>query len=115
MKIYAKDLAPLGFKGIGMFDDSKWYHMYSLEIPSRRTFYIINVLDDSISHFTLTPKQYKLYKANKLSLIPLGCCNAGCSHLQSLENPNIDFQGNFEKVFGKKKNLLVYIEKLVKG
>lgn len=105
-------MLPLGFKGTGMFDDSKWYQRYKLEIPKKRRVYIVDIFDDSVCHFNLTLKQYRAFKANELGLVPLGCCGGFSG--ECLEHPTIDFQGNFDEVFGNKKNLLAYLEKLIK-
>jgi len=114
VKIYLKDVAPLGFKGSGMFSDSRWHHFYYLEQPKQRRFYIIDSLDISVSHFNLTAREYKRYKQNELSLIPLGCCDAGCSNRETKENPIIDFKGDIEKIFKTKKKFIDYLKGLIK-
>ena len=103
MEIYAKDVVPLGFKGNGMFSDSKWHH-YCLEQPKKRRFYIISNVDNSITHFNLSAREYQLYKRNRLSLIPLGCCDAGCGTRETKEDPEVDFLGDFDSCFLNRKS-----------
>ena len=108
MKIWLKDVAPLGFKGSGMWDDSKWYHFYYKIVPSKRRVYIIDALDRNLSHFSLTSKQYKAYMNGELSLVPLGCCCA--SGGKYLENPKKDlcmheYNKNPKKTFLKSVEL----------
>jgi len=114
MKIYAKDVAPLGFKGNGMFDDSKWHQFYYATLPKQCKVYIISSLDpdQSISHFSLSQSQYKEFKNGKLSLVPIGCCCA--SGGKYIENPIIDFRGDFQNVFGTKDKFLKFVKKLLR-
>jgi hypothetical protein len=85
MKIYLRHVLPLGFKGSGMWDDSKWYQFYYKIVPSKRRVYIIDALECTLSYFRLTIKQYKAYMSGELSLVPLGCCCA--SGGRYIENP----------------------------
>lgn len=112
MKIYTKDVESLGFKCSGMFDDSKWNQFYYTKIQNKHRVYIIDNVDNSISHFNLNKKEWEAFEDGQLSLIPIGCCCATGNKFK--ENPVVDFQGDFEKFFGTKKKMLKYIEKLVK-
>jgi hypothetical protein len=110
MNIYTKDVAPLGFKGSDLMED-KWHHHYYAKFPKTCRVYIINSLDESVSHFQLTKKQYGDFEEGKLSLIPRGCCCATGNRY--IENPVVDVEGDFDKLFGKKKAFLQYLEKLI--
>ena len=112
MRICTKDVEKLGFKGSGMFDDSKWYQFYYAQVPSKRRVYILASFDQSISHFTLNAKDWKDFKNGDLSLVPIGCCCASGNKYK--ENPVVDFEGDFEKRFKTKENTLKFIEKLMK-
>lgn len=111
IRINTKDLEPLGFKGLGLMASS-WHHHYYLELPKKRKIYIVDSLDQSISHFKLTPKEYQQYKQDRVSLIPLGCCSAGGSDRILKENPTLDFEGDFERL-GRKRDVIKYIKDIV--
>ena len=113
MKIYAKDVAPLGFKGSGMFDNSKWYHFYYAKCPKSRRVYIIDAIENSISHFELDKKDWKAFVDGKLSLVPEGCCCASGGRFR--ENPIFDFMGEWKSVFGSKEKALEFVRNIMRG
>lgn len=112
MQLYVKDVEKIGFKGSGLFDDSKWFHFYYAKKPALKKIYVIDSIEQTISHFDLSAKEWKEFERGKLSLIPIGCCCATGGKYK--DNPSIDFQGDFKTVFGTKNKTLKFIEGLIK-
>ena len=108
MKLYTKDLTKIGFKHSGLFDDSKIHHFYYVKVPSTRKIYVIDNFDQSLSHFCLTKKQWAAFNKGKLVLIPLGCCCATGN--ENIENPILDFQGDFKTNFKSRKKTMEFIK-----
>lgn len=113
MNLYAKDVAKIGFKGSGLFDDSKWYHFYYAELPKTKQVYIIDSVEESVSHFNLSDTEWKEFKRNVLSLVPPGCCCASGNKYK--EYPILDFKGDFKRCFKTLKNTLKFISNLMKN
>lgn len=113
MNLNTKDVEKIGFKGTGLFDDSKWHHYYYAKLPKTRQIYIIDDLEQSLSHFDLNKEEWKAFENNKLSLIPRCCVYTRGNRCK--ENPVLDFYGNWKKRFGTKNNTLKFIEKAMKG
>jgi hypothetical protein len=76
--IYTRQVRPLGFKGSGMFDSSRWHLNYYRVFHKERVILgICGGLDpDGVWRYDLTSKQMKAWEANKLSVTPPGCCSA---------------------------------------
>lgn len=77
MRIWLRQVAPIGFKGSGLFDDSKEYSFYYKKDPKKRKVIVLgNTAIQTVSVFTFTPKEYKAFERGKLGITPPGCCNA---------------------------------------
>ena len=113
MHWYVKDLSKVGFKGSNIFQ-SNWHHFYFRAVPERKAVYILDALEERVQHFELTAEEWKKFKKGTLSLVPVGCCDAGCSH-QSKEDPIVDFVGDTKKIFKTKKKFLDYLDNLCEG
>ena len=113
MHWYIKDMKSIGFKGSNIFE-SRWHHFYYREVPKKKAVYILDALSERVQHFELTKQEWGKFKRGTLSLIPVGCCDAGCSHCSHCSHsvPIVDFEGNIRKVFGTKKNFLKYLDEL---
>jgi len=114
MKIYTKDLEPLGFKGNNIMI-SNWHHHYYCEVPSRKEVYVFDNFEHTVCHFELDGKQWSAFKRGTLGLVPPGCCG-GLFGGKYTEDYKMDFQGDVEKIFGKrafKKKFLEYLGRLV--
>jgi len=112
MNIYTKDVAQIGFKGGGMFDDSKWHQFYYKVNPKSRKVYVLgSVLGDQyICHFNLSPSSLKMFQKGTLSIVPPNCC---CATGNKYVNKYVmDFEGNFEDRFKKKAKFLEYLKKI---
>ncbi len=113
MNLKIKDVEKIGFKGVGLFDDSKWHQHYYAKLPKARRIYIIDDLEQSLSHFELSKKEWLAFEKNDLSLIPRGCCCvSGNKHK---EHPILDFYGDWKRTFGTRNKTLKFIEKTMKG
>jgi hypothetical protein len=110
MYLYIKNVKPLGFTGSGLFE-SKWHQFYYAKVPKTRKVFIIDNLEQSISHFTLTKQLYNKFEKGKLSLVPAGCCCATGN--KCVENPIIDFQGNWRKMFKTRNKTVEFIKKIM--
>ena len=75
MNFYTRHVKPLGFKGSGIFTDSKWYSTYYLVNPELRLVIILQNLSQALSVYRLNACDFKRFREGKLSLIPPGCCN----------------------------------------
>ena len=112
MYLYKKDVEKIGFKGSGIFDDSKWHHFYYAKCPKTRKIYVIDDLEKSVSHFNLSEKEWKAFENGKLSLVPDGCCCASGGRYK--DHPVIDFKGDWKKTFRTRNKTLAFIEKIMK-
>lgn len=112
MRITTKDVKPLGFKGSGMFDDSKWYQFYFASVPKHRKVYVISALDGTVSHFDLSKDDYEDFESGDLSVVPPGCCCASGNRFT--EDFEIDFKGDVDKAFETKKDFLKFLKRLMK-
>ena len=110
MDILTKDVEHLGFKG-GLFA-RQWHAVFNAVIREKRRVVIIDNVRQQISHFDLSEKHFEEYSANKIALVPEGCCCA--TGRPYIEHPTIDFMGDFRKAFKTKKKLVEYIESLCK-
>ena len=108
MDIRTKDLAPLGFEGSGVFE-SWWHHFYYLEVPKKKAVYIWDNLDHELSHFDLDDKQWRSFKRGRLALVPLGCCCV--TGRKYIEDPDIDYKGDMDKIFETKQTFLEFLKK----
>lgn len=86
--IYTRQIRPLGFKGSGMFVDSKWHLNYYRTFPKERV--VLGICggllgdDEGVWRYELSTKQMKAFQSGKLSLVPPGCCSAsGRPYLES--------------------------------
>lgn len=113
MNLNTKDVEKIGFQGVGLFDDSKWHHRYYAKLPKTRRIYVIDDLEQSLSHFELSDKEWRAFENDKLSLIPRGCCCVSGNRCK--ENPVLDFYGDWKKKFRTRNNTLKFIEKTMKG
>lgn len=74
MYIKLKHVDTLGFTGCDIWS-SQFHWLYKKEYPDKKTFVVINNhCPQQIERFQLDARQYKKYKANKLSLVPAGHC-----------------------------------------
>ena len=113
MKFYSKDMSTIGFKGSNIFE-SKWHHFYYRAVPEKKSVYIFDALDERVQHFSLTNEEWNRFNKGTLSLVPFGCCGAGCdsSRRKVIENPIIDFEGDTVKRFKTKSKFLKHLEEL---
>jgi hypothetical protein len=111
MKLYTKDMEPLGFKGNNMFV-CRWHHFYYKKVSEKRTMYVVDALAERVMHFKMTPTEWRAYNDNKLSLVPIGCCSPTPGRKK--EDPDVDFEGDFKKEFKTKKKFLSYLDELCK-
>ena len=115
--VYTKQVKPLGFKGSGMFCDSKWHLNYYRTFPKERTVVGIcgGVVPEGVWRFELTAAQMKAFKNGQLSLIPPGCCSV--SHRPHLEYPLWYHEGEIKNLLHLKQILAStgLFPELVKG
>ena len=77
MKVMLKHVKHSGFKGSDMYDDAKFHWHYYRACPLTNTFTIIsNHSPQYVCQFQLTPEEMKAFKANRLGIVPPGCCSA---------------------------------------
>lgn len=74
--IYDRQVAPLGFKGTGLFAHSRWHLNYYRAFPEERIVLGIcgGLIPDGVWRFDLTKAQMRAFQRGKLSLVPPGCC-----------------------------------------
>lgn len=111
MYLSTKDVKKIGFKGSGMFVDSKYNHFYYATVPNKKQVYIIDNYDQSVSHFSLSEMELKNFNKGKLSLIPIGCCSVGGGKCKYY--PTLDFNGDFKESFRTKNKTIEFIKKLM--
>ena len=82
MNALLRYMRPLGFKGSGVFAYNYHAHFYR-ELSEFQTIIVVsNLFPKNISAFRLRRHQWKLWKANKLSIVPPGCVSAtGVAHI----------------------------------
>jgi len=95
MNIRREHVEPLKFKGSGIFPyGAASTHYYHIDAAKRRVVIIGNLTPQTVSHFDMTPEQFRDFKAGKLSLVPPNCCNP--SGGRSLNQPKVLFSGTIE-------------------
>ena len=109
MNLHVKDMNTVGFKSNNILL-SAWSRFYHKPVPEKQLVYVVDALNERLMHFKLSKKQYKEFEEGKLSLVPVGCCNP--TGKKSLEDPNIDHDGNFKAKFGSKNKFLEYLNTL---
>jgi hypothetical protein len=96
--VYLRQVAPLGFKGTGMFIDSKWHHNYYRVFE--KEYVVIGIcgglVPDGVWRFDLTRAQMRAFKKGKLSVIPPDCCSA--SHRPKVDDYKWVFEGTIKNL-----------------
>lgn len=97
MNVRRKQVEPLGFKGSGMYAAAATHNHYYKSDPINFTVTVIgNMVPQTICRFQLNPKQYRMFKDGKLSLVPPGCCNP--SGGPTIERCEVLFEGTFKSM-----------------
>lgn len=97
MNLTRHKMEPLGFKGNGIYANAQHHNVYYREVPSEcRVDVVTSYGLQTVSQFHLTKQQFRRFKANKLGLVPPGCCSA--SGRPCLENPKMLFEGTIKSI-----------------
>lgn len=109
MDMLTKHLWPLGFKGVGLFDDSQYHAHFYAEVPAKRRVVVLsNLYPQAITCFDLSQDEYDQFKRNELGLVPLGCVSLGMK--PSLYRQEILFKGDFKKSFRTRNKILAFLK-----
>lgn len=115
MKIFRRQVEPLGFIGSDIYKQAQ-YHSYYYRVDKAKGWIdvISNAWPQMVLRYHLTPRQMKKWAANKLSIVPPGCCapcSSGRELVEAHENltPDKPIQNlvQLAKVLGLEKELRI--------
>ena len=109
MNLHVKDMKVVGFKS-GNVLLSAWSRFYYKPVPEKLLVYVVDALDEKLMHFKLSKRQYNRFEKGTLCLVPMGCCNP--TGKDYLDDPFVDYEGDFKSKFGSKKEFLEYLNTL---